>query len=252
MPMNDNDLLRFSRHILLPDVDVDGQQALLDATVLIVGVGGLGSPVAMYLAASGVGHLVLVDDDSVDISNLQRQIIHTSERVGTPKVESAATAIKALNPGVKVTCVNQRIPVDEWPKHMANVDVVIDCTDNFATRFSLNEACVRQRTPLVSGAAIRLEGQVTVFDHREPSAPCYRCLYEPTEEEDLNCAESGVLSPLVGVIGSLQALETVKLITGAGQTLNGRLVLFDAKYHQWRELDLLKDPQCPTCSIAAS
>lgn len=245
--MNDEQLLRYSRQIMLPDLDIEGQEKLLAARVLILGLGGLGSPVAMYLAATGVGHLVLVDDDDVDLSNLQRQIVHTTERIGQSKVASAAQIIAQLNPEVQVTCLAQRLDQKSLEQHLAEVDLVLDCTDNFSSRFALNAACVATGTPLVSGAAIRMEGQVAVFDSRRPDSPCYRCLYQDQRDEDLSCSESGVLAPLVGVIGSMQALEALKLLTGFGTDLVGRLLLFDARHAQWRELKLARDPDCPVC-----
>lgn len=245
--MNDQQLLRYSRQIMLNDIDIEGQEKLLAARVLIVGLGGLGSPVVMYLAAAGVGHLILADFDSVDLSNLQRQIAHTTDRIGQSKVESAAQAVRELNPEIKVTCIVDVLTEDTLFAHIANVDVVVDCSDNFATRFAINAACVAAKIPLVSGAAIRMEGQVSVFDSRDSHSPCYRCLYDEASEENTTCAANGVLSPLVGVIGSMQALETIKLIVGFGETLAGKLLIFDARYSQWRELGLPKDKACPVC-----
>lgn len=246
--MNDQQLLRYSRQIMLPDVDIEGQEKLLAARVLIVGLGGLGSPVAMYLAAAGIGHLILADFDRVDLSNLQRQIAHTTDRIGETKVESAAQTLRALNPDVQITCVTQVLDADALNVYVAQADVVIDCCDNFATRFAINAACVAAKVPLVSGAAIRLEGQVAVFDNRQTDSPCYRCLYDEESEENTTCAANGVLSPVVGIIGSMQALETIKLIVGFGKTLAGKLLIFDARYSQWRELKLPKDKDCPICS----
>lgn len=246
--MNDQQLLRYSRQIMLPDVDIEGQEKLLAARVLIIGLGGLGSPVAMYLAAAGAGHLVLADFDTVDLSNLQRQIAHTTDRIGQTKVESAAKALRELNPDVQITCITQALDTESLALQIANVDVVVDCCDNFTTRFAVNAACVVAKVPLVSGAAIRLEGQVAVFDNRDPNCPCYRCLYDEESEENTTCAANGVLAPLVGIIGSMQALETIKLIVGFGKTLAGKLLIFDARYSQWRELKLPKDKNCPTCS----
>ena len=245
--MNDQQLLRYSRQIMLDDIDIEGQEKLLAARVLIIGVGGLGSPVAMYLAAAGVGHLILADFDHVDLSNLQRQIAHTTDRIGKSKVESAAQTLLALNPDVKITTVTEVLDADTLGTQISQVDVVVDCCDNFATRFAVNAACVAAKIPLVSGAAIRLEGQVSVFDNRDESCPCYRCLYDEDSEENTTCAANGVLSPLVGVIGSMQAIETVKLICGVGKTLAGKLSIFDARYSQWRELVLPKDKSCPVC-----
>ncbi len=250
--MNDEQLLRYSRQILLPDVDVDGQEKLLQASVLIIGLGGLGSPVAMYLAAAGVGELILVDDDAVELSNLQRQIIHTTESLGQSKVSSAACAIKKLNPDIKTIAINRRLQAEELTQQIATVDAVVDCSDNFSTRFAVNKACVSEGVPLISGAAIRLEGQIAVFDTRLPHSPCYRCLYDEQDDEQLNCATSGVLAPLVGVIGAMQALEAIKVLCGFGAPLIGKLQCYDARYGQWREIKLLRDEQCPDCSHRAS
>jgi molybdopterin-synthase adenylyltransferase len=247
--MNDEQLLRYSRQIMLPAFDVEGQQKLLDATVLIVGLGGLGSPVSMYLAAAGVGHLILVDDDSVDVSNLQRQIVHTEQSVGVSKVESAARTLAALNHETRITSINQRVDDDALAALLQQgVDLVVDACDNFSTRFMINRVCVKARVPVVSGAAIRLEGQVAVFDSRRDHSPCYQCLYRGGDDEQMSCARNGVLAPLVGVIGSMQAIEAIKVLSGMGQDLAGRLLLFDALGSQWRELRLPRDPQCPVCS----
>lgn len=248
--MNDDQLLRYSRQIMLPDVDLDGQEKLLNARVLIVGLGGLGSPVAMYLAAAGVGHLVLADFDEVDLSNLQRQIIHNNDRIGHNKAQSAAQTLRALNPEIEITCITSKLDAASLKELVASVDVVADCTDNFAIRFAINAACVAAKVPLVSGAAIRLEGQVAIFDSANNS-PCYRCLYEENDD-DLSCAANGVLAPLVGVIGSMQALETIKLIVSFGTNLAGRLLIFDARHSQWRELNLPRDPDCPVCGEGGS
>ena len=245
--MNDQQLLRYSRQIMLPELDIEGQEKLLAARVLIVGLGGLGSPAAMYLAAAGIGHLILADFDTVDITNLQRQIAHTTRRIGQQKVESAAQTLRELNPDIKITCIAEALTAELIPYYISTADVVIDCCDNFPTRFAINAACVSAKIPLVSGAAIRLEGQVAVFDSRDDNNPCYRCLYEDDSEIDATCAANGVISPLVGIIGSMQALETIKLIAGFGKTLAGKLLLFDARYSQWRELSLQKDPACPVC-----
>jgi molybdopterin/thiamine biosynthesis adenylyltransferase len=245
--VNDEQLLRYSRQIMLPDVDIDGQEKLLAARVLIIGLGGLGSPVAMYLAAAGVGHLVLADFDAVDLTNLQRQIAHTNARIGMNKAESAAQALRELNPDVQIDCIAQILDADNLAAQVAGATVVVDCTDNFQTRFAINAACVTAKVPLVSGAAIRLEGQIAVFDSRATNSPCYRCLYEE-DSDDLTCAANGVLAPLVGIVGSMQALETIKLICGFGTNLAGRLLLLDARHSQWRELKLPKDENCPVCS----
>lgn len=249
--MNDEQLLRYSRHIMLPDLDLEGQDKLLAAKVLIVGAGGLGSPVAMYLAAAGVGHLILVDFDAVDLSNLQRQIAHTTARIGVNKAISAAQTLRELNPDVQVTCIEQPLDAAALAERVRSMDVVVDCTDNFRTRFAINAACVAAKIPLVSGAAIRLEGQLAVFDARSETSPCYRCLYEE-DSDDLTCAANGVLAPLVGVIGSLQAVETIKLIAGVGSSVTGRLLIFDARHSQWREWKLSKDPHCPVCAAASA
>ena len=247
--MNDEQLLRYSRQIMLPAFDVAGQQKLLDATVLIVGLGGLGSPVSMYLAAAGVGHLILVDDDAVDVSNLQRQIVHTEQSVGVSKVDSAARTLAALNSETRITSINQRVDDDALEALVQQgVDLVVDACDNFSTRFMINRVCIKACIPVVSGAAIRLEGQVAVFDSRREHSPCYQCLYRGGDDEQMSCARNGVLAPLVGVIGSMQAIEAIKVLSGMGQDLAGRLLLFDALGSQWRELRLPRDPQCPVCS----
>ncbi|TQV84790.1 molybdopterin-synthase adenylyltransferase MoeB [Exilibacterium tricleocarpae] len=248
--MNDDELLRYSRQIMLPEIDLQGQEKLLAARVLVVGLGGLGSPVAMYLAAAGVGSLVLADFDRVDLSNLQRQIVHRTARIGAAKVESAAATLRELNPAVDIVALECRLSEQRLLAEVGTADVVVDCSDNFTTRFALNRACVAQKTPLVSGAAIRLEGQVAVFDARVDGAPCYRCLYDVAEDENLSCAESGVLAPLVGIVGSVQALETIKLLVGFGECLVGRLLILDAKAMVWTQLKLARDRQCPVCAGA--
>lgn len=245
--MNDEQLLRYSRQIMVPDIDIQGQEKLLAARVFIVGLGGLGSPVAMYLAAAGVGHLILADFDKVDLSNLQRQIVHTTARIGQFKVESAAQTLRELNPHIAITCIDHLLNAQQLAEQISEATVVVDCSDNFATRFAVNDACVKYKIPLVSGAAIRLEGQVTVFDARDPQSPCYGCLYDVDSETDAACVTNGVLAPLVGVIGSVQALEAIKVITGFGSSLIGRLQLFDARHNQWRELRLPKDKNCAVC-----
>ncbi|MGS2717678.1 HesA/MoeB/ThiF family protein [Eionea flava] len=246
--MNDDELLRYSRHILLPDVDIEGQERLKNARVLVVGLGGLGSPVALYLAASGVGHLSLVDFDDVDVSNLQRQIIHGQSDITHNKAVSAQRSVRALNTSVSVDAIVQRVDNESWDALVKTHDVVVDCTDNFETRLAINASCQRQQVVLVTGAAIRLEGQLSVFDPSNAQSPCYQCLYSGEVNDALTCSEAGVLSPLVGVVGSLQALETVKWIAGIGESMVGRLLLFDAKTHQWRTLNLPKDPACTVCS----
>lgn len=245
---NDDDLLRYSRHILLPQIDVDGQLALANASVLIVGLGGLGAPAAQYLAAAGVGKLVLADHDHVELSNLQRQVIHHQQTIGLLKVESAARAIQLLNSHVEVQQIPRVLEEPELSGLVAAVDVVLDCTDNFLTRKAINQACVQHKKPLVSGAAIRLEGQITTFDFRNPESPCYACLYDVTGGEGETCAQSGVLSPLVGVIGAIQAVEAIKLIAGFGEPLTGRIQLYDAFQGKWRELKLKRDSHCAVCA----
>ncbi|MYE84610.1 MAG: molybdopterin-synthase adenylyltransferase MoeB [Gammaproteobacteria bacterium] len=245
--MNDSDLLRYSRQIMLPDFDVAGQERLLASHVLIVGIGGLGSPAAMYLAASGIGRLTLADDDVVDLSNLQRQIAHGEATVGRSKVQSAAERVAALNSTVAVCPVERRLEGNSLTAAVEEADLVLDATDNMATRVAINEACVATRTPLVSGAAIRMEGQVAVFDSRNAESPCYRCLYDDVGDEALNCAENGVIAPLVGIVGTVQAMEAVKLIAGVGEPLVGHVLYLDAKRMEWRKFRLPRNPRCPTC-----
>jgi len=246
--LTDQELLRYSRQIMLPKFDVAGQQALKNSRVLIVGLGGLGSPVALYLAAAGVGFLVLADNDEVDVSNLQRQIVHDEHNIGMSKVESAAESLRQLNPNITIQTQAVRLDGEALLRALRQIDLVVDCTDNFSSRFEINRACVAVKVPLVSGAAIRMEGQVSVFDNRNKDAPCYQCLYSEVSDEQLTCSESGVMAPLVGIIGSMQAMEAIKLLSGLGQTLMGRLLLLDAMSMQWRSLKLKKDPACPCCS----
>lgn len=252
--MNDEALLRYSRHIMLPEVDIAGQQALLNARVLVIGAGGLGSPVALYLAAAGVGAgdggaLHLADHDDVDLSNLQRQIAHTHERINQPKVASVAKAISALNPDTHIVTHAEQLQGETLSELITAVDVVCDCTDRFSSRFAINRECVQHGVPLVSGAAIRFSGQVSVFDRRQPEAPCYACLYpEGVDDEAMSCATSGVLAPLVGVVGSLQAVETLKLLMQVGQTLHGRLLTYDALNAETRTMNIKADPLCPCCA----
>ena len=245
--MTDDQLLRYSRQILLPDFGIAGQERLRAASVLIVGLGGLGSPVALYLAAAGVGRLLLADFDSVELSNLQRQILHSSERIGMPKTESARIALHALNPEVELVGICHALSGEGLAELVAEVDLVLDCCDNFTTRFAVNAACVAARVPLVSGAAIRLEGQVTAFSG-QPGGPCYRCLYPNEGDLDDTCSANGVLAPVVGIIGSLQAAEAIKILTGLGTPLYGRLLLLDAATMDWRRLRLHADPACPVCA----
>ena len=245
--MNDEQLLRYSRQIMLPNFDLEGQQKLLDAHVLIMGLGGLGSPVAMYLAAAGIGKLTLVDFDIVELSNLQRQIIHRTDSLKLSKVESAAATIEQLNPMVETICINQQLSEQELLDLLPDVSLVVDATDNFSTRFMINRACYNSRTPLVSGAAIRMEGQVSVFDFNNDESPCYRCLYDEEGEENTSCSENGVMAPMVGIIGSIQAMEAIKLIANYGETLTGKLLITDAMYQEWRSMKFKKAPDCPVC-----
>jgi len=248
MELNDTQLLRYSRHIMLPELDVAGQERLLAARVLIIGLGGLGSPAAMYLATAGVGTLVLVDDDQVELSNLQRQIIHGVDSIGRAKVDSAAATIARLNPDVTVVAIAERLDGARLAAEVAAADVVLDATDNFGTRYAINDACWRAGTPLVSGAAIRWEGQVTAFDPGNPQSPCYRCLYPEGDDEALNCADNGVVAPLVGIIGATQALEAIKLLCRVGEPLAGQVLYFDGKWLEWRKLRLNRNPRCPVCA----
>ncbi len=250
--MNDEQLLRYSRQILLPGFNQEKQQLLLDAHVLIMGLGGLGSPVAMYLSAAGVGKITLVDFDHVDTSNLQRQIIHTTQSIKQSKVESAAATLKNLNPQTQTICINQKLNQSELETLLNDVDLLVDATDNFASRFMINRACFNTRTPLVSGAAIRMEGQVSVFDFQNKNSPCYRCLYDEAGEENTSCSENGVMSPMVGIIGSIQAMESIKLLTHYGETLTGKLLISDALHQDWRTMKFKKAPNCPVCGTKKS
>lgn len=245
--MNDNQLLRYSRQIMLSQFDIDGQEKLLRASVLILGVGGLGCPAAQYLAAAGVGELVLSDPDTVDMTNLQRQVLFSESDIHLPKVEAAANRIRQLNPDIACKVIPKKLEGEALLEKVANADVVLDCTDNFSSRFAINSACVKTGTPLVSGAAIRMNGQLAVYDFSQPEAPCYRCLYDEQSNEQLSCSESGVLGPVVGTIGTMQALEAIKLISGMGNTLSGRLMIFDALSMHWQTMNLQADPKCPVC-----
>jgi molybdopterin-synthase adenylyltransferase len=251
--MTDEQLLRYSRHILLPEIGVEGQQILLSASALVIGAGGLGSPAAMYLAAAGVGTITLADGDAVDLTNLQRQILHATESLGKPKAESGRAALARINPEVAVVPVQRRLGEDALDPLVASSSVVLDCSDNFATRHAVNRACVRHRKPLVSGAAVRFDGQVSVFDARDELSPCYHCLFpENAEVEEMRCAVMGVFAPLTGIIGTVQAAEALKLLAGAGETLKGRLLILDALAMQWRTIRLAKDPACPVCARVTS
>lgn len=245
---SDEQLLRYSRQIMLPAFDIAGQSRLATSRVLVLGMGGLGSPIALYLAAAGVGTLHLVDFDEVDLSNLQRQVAHTMSTLGDKKVDSAKKAIAQLNPGIEVIAQADQLEGAALLEAVSQADVVIDATDNFAARFAINRACVASMTPLVSGAAIRMEGQVSVFDAGVDDSPCYQCLYSDISEEQLTCSEAGVMAPLVGIIGSVQAMEAVKLISSTGRPLIGRLLILDAMTMDWRTMKLKKDPECRVCS----
>lgn len=247
--MDDPQLLRYARHILLDEIGIEGQERLLEASVLVVGAGGLGSPAAAYLAASGVGRIVLADDDIVELGNLQRQLLHTTARVGWPKARSGRQMLADLNPEARVEALEQRLSGETLDQVVSGVDLVLDCCDNFATRHAVNRACVHHRKPLVSGAAIRFAGQVAVFDLRRGDSPCYHCLFPESDPvQEANCATTGVLAPLVGVIGSMQAVEAIKLLTGAGEPAAGRLQCFDALSAQWNEIRFERDPACPVCA----
>jgi len=247
--MNDDQLLRYSRHILLDELGIDGQERLLASHALVVGAGGLGSPVALYLGSAGVGHLTIADHDHVDATNLQRQIAHNLQRLGQPKAESARQAIAELNPDVRVTALNERLSAERLLALVAQADVVLDCSDNFETRQAVNAACVAQRKPLVSGAAIRFDGQVSVYDTRQTDTPCYACVFPPSQApEEVRCATMGVLAPLVGIIGSVQAAEAIKLLSGMGSRLSGRLLMLDGRDMAWTDIRLPRDPHCPVCA----
>jgi adenylyltransferase/sulfurtransferase len=247
--MNDEQLLRYSRHILLPQIGIEGQQKLLGSHALLIGAGGLGSPIALYLASAGVGRITICDFDDVDLTNLQRQIVHRTESIGSKKVDSARKTLAAINPEVDVVAVPERIAGARLEELVAAADVVLDGSDNFATRHAVNRACVKLRKPLVSGAGVRFDGQIAVFDMRSPQAPCYHCLFpEHGENEDVRCAVMGVFAPLVGIIGATQAAEALKLLAGIGTPLSGRLLLLDALTMEWRSMRLAKDPACTVCS----
>ena len=246
--MNDTQLLRYSRHILLDEIGIEGQARLIQAHVLVIGAGGLGSPAAMYLAASGVGHLTLVDDDAVDLTNLQRQVMHTTERIGMPKVESGREALRGINPEVTVTALCERVAGERLRELVKTASVVLDCSDNFATRHAVNRACVAAGVPLVAGAAIRFDGQLSVFDMRRPDCPCYACVFpENSGFEDVACSTMGVFAPLVGIVGAVQAAEALKLILHIGTSLAGRLLMLDARAMEWTEIRAARNPACSVC-----
>lgn len=246
--MNDTQLLRYSRHILLDEIGIEGQARLLAAHALVIGAGGLGSPAAMYLAASGVGHITLVDDDAVDLTNLQRQVMHTTERIGLPKVESGRQALSAINPDVTVSALCERADAGRLRELVRGASVVLDCSDNFATRHALNRACVAAGVPLVAGAAIRFDGQLSVFDMRQAGCPCYACIFpEDSGFEDVACSTMGVFAPLVGIVGAVQAAEALKLILQLGTPLAGRLLMLDGRAMAWTEFKAARNPACPVC-----
>ena len=245
--LTQQELIHYSRHIILPEIDEEGQEKLKQSSVLIVGMGGLGSPVAMYLAAAGIGHLVIADQDTIEQSNLQRQIAHTLESVGDSKVSSAKTTLENLNPWIKVTTIEQHLDGEVLDYAVANADIVLDCSDNYTTRFALNKACVEHSKALVSGTAVRFNGQVAVFNQASESA-CYQCLYQAEQFNDESCEAQGILAPVVGVIGSLQATEALKVLIGIGQSLDSRLLVYDALYASFKTIGITKDPACKVCS----
>jgi len=247
--VNDQELLRYSRHILLPQIGIEGQERLRAARMLVLGAGGLGSPAALYLASAGIGTLALADGDTVDLTNLQRQILHRSDAIGRPKVDSGATTLADLNPECHVVPLHERLAGERLDAEVAVADVVLDCSDNFATRHAVNRACVRHGKPLVSGAAVRFDGQVAVFDPRRADAPCYHCLFPEAEDvEEIRCAVMGVFAPLVGIVGATQAAEALKLTIGCGTSLAGRLLLLDGLAMEWRSIAVPRDPACPVCA----
>ncbi len=246
--MTDEQLLRYSRHILLDALGIEGQERILATHALIVGAGGLGSPAALYLASAGIGKITLVDDDTVDFTNLQRQILHTQARVGMAKAESGREALAAINPDITIVPLQQRLSGEALDALVASADIVLDCTDNFATRHAINRACVHHRKPLVSGAAIRFDGQISVYDLRRDDAPCYHCLFPEGEDvEEVRCAVMGVFAPLTGIIGTMQAAEALKLAAGIGESLSGRLLLLDALEMEWRTVKFRRDAGCTVC-----
>lgn len=244
--LNHQELIHYSRHIILPEIDENGQEKLKQSSVLIVGAGGLGSPVAMYLAAAGVGHLIIADHDTVEQSNLQRQVVHNLESIGDSKVSSAKTTLQNLNPWIKITTTEQRLHGKVLDDAVANADLVIDCSDNYTTRFALNKACVGHSKTLVSGTAIRFKGQVAVFN-QGPESACYQCLYQAKNFNDESCEDQGILAPVVGVIGSLQATEALKVLIGIGQSLDSKLLVYDALNASFKTIGIIKDPACKTC-----
>ena len=249
--MTDDQLLRYSRHILLDEMGIEGQEKVLNAHALIIGAGGLGSPAALYLASAGVGRITLVDHDVVDLTNLQRQIAHTTARVGQPKVASAATAMQAINPEVNVSALQMRADDAALDRLVQDASVVLDCSDNYATRHAINAACVRHRRPLVAGAAIRFDAQITVVDPRDDACPCYACVFPPDADfEEVRCSAMGVFAPLVGVVGAMQAAEALKLVAGIGVSLAGRLLMLDGRTMEWSTMHVARAAQCPVCAVA--
>jgi len=247
--LGDEALLRYSRHILLPQIGIEGQERLLNARALVLGAGGLGSPAALYLASAGIGTLALADGDTVDLTNLQRQILHRTSAVGRPKVQSGVATLAEINPGCKVVPLQERLAAARLEEEVAAADVVLDCSDNFATRHAVNRACVKYRKPLVSGAAIRFDGQVAVFDGRRADAPCYHCLFPESEDvEEIRCAVMGVFAPITGIVGAVQAAEALKLVIGCGESLAGRLLLLDGLAMEWRSIAVPRDPGCAVCA----
>ncbi len=246
--MNDNQLLRYSRHILLDEIGIEGQGKLLAAHALIIGAGGLGSPAAYYLASAGVGKITLVDNDTVDLTNLQRQILHTTERVGQPKAQSGKQTLTQINPDIEIVALTERAQDERLSELVRGATVVLDCSDNFATRHAVNQACVAGKVPLVSGAAIQFDGQISVFDPRRADAPCYACLFPPDQPfEEALCSTMGVFAPLVGIIGAMQAAEALKLVAGIGESLAGRLLLLDARSMEWTSIKIARNPACLVC-----
>lgn len=247
--MTDDELLRYSRHILLDEIGIEGQQRLRGSHALVIGAGGLGSPVLLYLGSAGVGALTVCDDDEVDLTNLQRQIVHRADRIGQPKAESAARTLHGIDPALRINCVRRRADAALLDELVPSADVVLDCSDNFRTRQAINAACVRHRRPLVAGAAIGFDGQVSVYDRRRPDAPCYACLFPPAAEvQEAACATMGVFAPLVGIVGCVQAAEALKLLLGIGTPLAGRLLMLDARAMEWTEMKARRDPGCSVCS----
>jgi molybdopterin-synthase adenylyltransferase len=247
--MTDDDLLRYSRHLLLDDIGIEGQARIAAARVLVIGAGGLGSPVALFLGSAGVGRITLVDGDKVDLTNLQRQIAHDLSTLGEPKADSAAQRIRRINPGGEVTPLVERVSGARLDALVADADVIVDCSDNFATRHAVNAACVRHARPLVAGAAIVFDGQISVYDTRDVASPCYACAFPPDAAfEDVACSTMGVFAPLVGIVGSMQAAEALKLVAGIGSSLAGRLQMLDARAMEWTEVRVARDPACPVCA----